>query len=281
MISAENSRQNGQSPAQKLQERLNQPEVADGLNRLLDRIDSVSFAVEAIEGFIARGDTIIESVADTVKDLKKVDSSPLQEFVKQAPSMLQTGTQLANTTKGVNFVELEQSRILERLTDPDNLKQINALLDRLPLIAFMVESLDGFLQRGDIIIENIADMAKDLKQANIDFDLEQLKSLAATLPKLQKAGEQILNSELMGDNVEKVIGAGINMIEAGMLDEEVVKTLGDIGRKGVETYQQVSQNPVPPVGGLWGMMRAARDPDVQKTVSFGVAFAKAFSKHLQ
>ncbi len=38
-----------------LQERLNDPQVAEGLARLLDRVDSVSFAVEAVEGFVARG----------------------------------------------------------------------------------------------------------------------------------------------------------------------------------------------------------------------------------
>lgn len=281
MITSNEPNQNGQSPAEMLQQRLNQPEVAAGLNRLLDHIDSVSFAVEALEGFVARGETIIESVTDTVGDLRKAEPGRFNQLVQQAPELMETGTKLAQSTKGIDFDELERSQIVRRMTEPETLKQLNELIDRLPLIAFLVESLDGFLQRGDTIIENVAALAGDLKRSEVELDLEQIKGLMATLPKLQKAGEQILNSKLMGDNVEKVIQAGVNMIEAGMLDQDVVEALGDVGRKAVDTYHEVNEKPVPPVGGLWGMMRAARDPDVQKTVSFFVAFSKAFAKHLK
>lgn len=47
------------------------------------------------------------------------------------------------------------------------------------------------------------------------------------------------------------------------------------------TYQRVSSQPVAPVVGLFGMMRASKDPDVHKTVGFAFAFAKAFAKHLK
>ena len=38
------------SSAEQLQERLNDPKVVEGLNRLLDQLDIVSFAVESMEG---------------------------------------------------------------------------------------------------------------------------------------------------------------------------------------------------------------------------------------
>lgn len=53
---------NDQLLPEKIQNRLQNLEIADGLTRLLDRIDSIAFAVEAFEGFISRGDTIVESL---------------------------------------------------------------------------------------------------------------------------------------------------------------------------------------------------------------------------
>jgi len=85
----------------------------------------------------------------------------------------------------------------------------------------------------------------------------------------------------MGDGLPKVIDAGVSMVDSGMLDRQVVSTLGDLGKKTVETYNEVSSKPVPPVGGLFATLRATKDPDVQKSVGFFFAFAKAFAKHLK
>ena len=56
--------------ADQLLERLNDPKVAEGLNRLLDQLDIVSFAVESLEGFISRGEIITDSVASGIREMK-------------------------------------------------------------------------------------------------------------------------------------------------------------------------------------------------------------------
>jgi uncharacterized protein YjgD (DUF1641 family) len=71
------------------------------------------------------------------------------------------------------------------------------------------------------------------------------------------------------------------MIESGMVDKEVVAVLGDLGKKSAETYREVSSEAVEPIGGLFATLRATKDPDVQKSVGFFFAFAKAFAKHLK
>ena len=104
--------------------------------------------------------------------------------------------------------------------------------------------------------------------------------LMESLPKLKEAGEKLLESELMGDGLPKVIDAGVSMVDSGMLDKKVVSVLGDLGSKSAETYQEVASQPVEPIGGLFATLRATKDPDVQKSVGFFFAFAKAFAKHL-
>lgn len=58
------------SSAEQLHDRLNNPETASALNRLLDRLDTVAFAVESMEGFISRGEVIADSVASSVGEIK-------------------------------------------------------------------------------------------------------------------------------------------------------------------------------------------------------------------
>jgi len=137
--------------SERLQQRLSDPRLADGLNRLLDRVDSIAFAVEAFEGFVARGDVIAGSLAATVGDLKKVSVGQgekhisVTDLLEQVPEMLDTGKKLASLSKQAHLDELEKSRLIERLTDPKTLEIMNQMLEKLPLMALLVESLDGFL----------------------------------------------------------------------------------------------------------------------------------------
>ncbi len=267
---------------QAIQERLQDPQVVSGISRLLDHMDSINFAVEAFEGFISRGEVIVESVAGTVHDLKAAEAGgAIGSLVEQAPELIETGTRLARASQAINVDELEKSRLLERLTDPATLQTLNQLLDKLPLAAFLLESLDGFLQRGDSIVENVTAIVADLKRGKSDISIDQITTSLQSLPKLKELGDQLLESDLMGDKMNKIINAGVGMVDSGMLDKKVVSTLGDLGKKMVDTFEEVRAGNPQPIGGLWGMLKASRDPDVQKSFGFLVAFAKAFARHLR
>ncbi len=269
------------SAAEQLQNRLNDPKIADGLNRLLDQVDSISFAVELIDGFVRRGDVITESIAETVGELKGIQNEKTEEFLAKAPHRIETGTKLADAADALDVDELAKSNVLERLTDPETLKSVNKLLDGLPLAAFMLESLEGLISRGDTVTENVSDLVKELHLEKILLGSSEFAALLDSLPKIKEAGEKLLDSTLMDEGLPKVIDAGVSMVESGMLDPQLVSTLGDLGKKSVETYLEVASKPVAPIGGLFATLKATKDPDVQKTVGFAFAFAKAFAKHLK
>jgi len=172
-------------------------------------------------------------------------------------------------------------QLQERLNDPQTVEMLDQLLDQLPLITFYLEAFEGFIARGDTIADSLSDAVGELKLGDGKLDVSKLAPLLEALPKMAEAGEKLLDSDLMGEGLPKVIDAGVSMVNSGMLDKQVVGTLGDLGKKAVETYNEVSSKPVPPVGGLFATLRAAKDPEVQKTVGFLFAFAKAFAKHLK
>lgn len=268
------------SAAEQLQQRLNDPKVAEGLNRLLDRLDVLAFSVESLDGMISRGEVIIDSITDTVGDVRKADLGPAKDLLEKTPQMIETGTKLAGVASTVDFDELAKSRVLERISDPDVLASLNQLLDRLPLVAFLLESLEGFIARGETIVENLAGTVAELKLGDHPIDFDSLTSVLEVLPKFREAGEQWIDSGL-ADDLPKIIDAGVGMVDSGMLDQQVVNVLGTLGKQAAHTYVEVTQQPVEPIGGLFATLKATKDPDVQKSMGFFFAFAKAFAKHLK
>jgi hypothetical protein len=59
-----------QSPADELLERLDDPRVAASLTHILDHADMLAMLIVGLDGFIRRGDTIAEAIADGVNDLR-------------------------------------------------------------------------------------------------------------------------------------------------------------------------------------------------------------------
>jgi len=211
------------SPAEQLHERLNDPKVADGLNRLLDRLDIVSFAAESMDGFLSRGEVIADSVASTVGDLKGAGNENAMELIKKAPKMLETGTKLADAAGAMNVDELAKSRVLERLTDPQTLNTLNELLDRLPLAAFMLESLEGFISRGDTIAESLADSVGDLRGLDTE-KTQRLTEVIQTVGRLAKVGLQSLE-EVTAKEIEP-LGGGVMGMMSVTKDKDVQKMIG-------------------------------------------------------
>ena len=269
------------SSSDQLNERLNDPKTVDALNRLLDRLDTVTFAIESLEGFVSRGEVIAESVAASVNDMKERADEKTLEMIQKAPRMLETGARLAAAAEAIHVDELAQSKVLERLTEPQTLATLNQLLDRLPLAAFVLESLEGFINRGETIADNLSDAVGELNLSEAKLDTRQITALLEALPRFKEAGEKLLESNLLGEGLPKVLDAGVSMVDSGMLDQEVVTILGELGKKSSQAYQEAAAKPVEPVGGMWATLRATRDPDVQKSLGFFFAFAKAFAKHLK
>ncbi len=261
-----------------LEKRMSDPAVADALNRLLDRLDSVAFFVESMDGFVRRGETIIDSITSTVDELRQAQTGESQQLFEKAPQWFKTGTQLADAAGAMNVSQLSQSRLLERLTDAGTLDALNRLLDQLPLIAFLTQALKDFLERGETVADNLAGVVQELHLK--EMDPAKVVRLMESLPKLQEAGEKLLNSDLLGDNLHRLMDAGTGVLSSGLLDPKVIAPLAKVTQKAAEALDEASRAEIKPIGGLFAMLRAMKDPDVQKSIGFAVNFAKAFSKKI-
>ena len=56
------------------------------------------------------------------------------------------------------------AQLVERLSEPETVETLNRLLDHLPAFTFMIESLDGFLNRGEVVLDSVAEGVAELRR---------------------------------------------------------------------------------------------------------------------
>lgn len=245
---------------EQLLARLSDPQVVDSLNRLLDRMDLIVFAVEALDGVLRRADTIADNVADSVGDLKTLmQESGSTGVMQKLPQLARAGAQVADITATPAFQRLATSGLLEQLGDQNTIDNLQKLLGKLEMANFALESADGFLRRGDEIAEGIAEGVNDLRKTAPNVDMGQVRRAIEALPTLVEAGNQAVAS--------------------GILDPVVVAQLAEVGHLFASAYNTAKETH-PKQHGTVGLLMKMKDPDINRAFNFALRLAKAFGKNL-
>ncbi|HCT55876.1 MAG TPA: DUF1641 domain-containing protein [Gemmatimonas aurantiaca] len=247
---------------EQLLARLSEEKTIDSLNRLLDRLDLLAFVADALDGFLHRANVVAESVAESVADMKRLagDDTAAGDVISRIPQLARVGVQLADVSATPGFQRLIDSGLVERLGEEKTIEAVKAVLDRLELAAFTLEAIDGLLRRGDTIATALSADLDELKTAS-QPDFAKLKELLAALPTL--------------------VAAGQTLVRSGMLEPQTVEVLGTIGRSAAESYEEArearaAEKPI----GIFGLLRALRDPDVNRAISFALHASKAYGQKL-
>lgn len=133
-----------------------------------------------------------------------------------------------------------------RLEDPRVAAALNELLDRADVIAFLVEGLEGFLRRGEVIADSLADALGDLRGAGASGPI------AAAQPVLRELFPRVAEPETLA------------------VLTRLVTALGDAGRA----------EPAPPAGAR-ALLRGLRDPDTLAGLGFLLRIANALGRGLR
>lgn len=258
------------APRDRLLNRLDDERTVAALERLLDNAELLAFSATALDGFIKRGDQIADNLGQSVAELKQIapDGGDSGAFIAQVPKMARAGAQLAEVAERPAVQRLLNSGLIEKLGDPKTLTAINSLLQHVELLAFLGEAAEGFLQRGDTVIEAVAESVSDLRTVSRGSDL------AKALPTLQKIAKVALEKHTL-EAIVLVADAALPVVESGLLDPELVRSVADAGATLAESYEEARAEKPKPMGPL-ALVGALRDPDVQRTMGFAIAVAKKF-----
>ena len=133
-----------------------------------------------------------------------------------------------------------------RLDDPRTAAALHELLDRAEVLAFLVEGVDGFLRRGEVIADSLASAVGDLRgvQAN--------SALAEAGPALRALLPAVTDPATLTALTRRVAAVGV------------------AGRDGT-----------PPPSGARALLRGLRDPDTLRGLGFLLRFANALGRGLR
>jgi uncharacterized protein YjgD (DUF1641 family) len=82
-------------------EQLGNPSTIESLKLLLSKLDLLAFAAKALDEFLRRGDTIVDSVGESLGDLRKltasVDFDKIRSASEQLPGLLDAGSEIVKS----------------------------------------------------------------------------------------------------------------------------------------------------------------------------------------
>jgi hypothetical protein len=158
--------------------------------------------------------------------------------------------------------------LLARLEEPKVVGALNNLLDHAELLSVLLIGLDGFVSRGDVIADSLADAVGELRGASgvagplASIDVRGLAGSAATLSSSVITGTPAL-STLLSTITDPRTVEGVTQL-AGALAE---------GRTKAEA------EPMAPTG-VFGLLRALKDEDTARGLGFLIQVSKALGRQL-
>lgn len=274
-----------ENASSQLQARLNEPQTAQALNQILDKAELIAFAVNALDGLIQRSDKIASEAARSVADLKNSTPTQLSTLLEHLPQLIDMLPQImAFLPQLMSLVKSPQfQRLLDVLSNPQTLEAIITLMQNMDKIAFSVKAVDGFLQRGDTIIENVGSSMRDASGA---IDISKMSELLKTLPQLAETAPQLVEATtqlvpvLTSEPMQNFINSGSleRLLSSNVLAAQSIEVVGHAGSALVESYDKTQQQPQQV--GIFGLLKAISDPNIQKALGFFVEFGKKFGQEI-
>lgn len=226
-----------------LVDRLNDPQTAESLHRLLDRAESLDQMLQ---------------VADELPNLIAIATDFFDAISRKASEdgidLEQRATQLAT--------------LLIKVTEPANMQAIGRMVARLPKLEEGSAFLDELPNLLATAVDVFDEWAGNLKSEGIDLELSIRQGLHAVL---------YLGGQIQKDELDRV---GF-LLKSDMLNEHTVQTVG-MAASALTGCRSGDREPASPQRvGLFGLLSAIRDPNIQRALSFGLQFAKRFGGELE
>lgn len=152
--------------AAALRSRLDDPAVAEALNTLLDHADLLAVMVTGLDGILSRGDTITDSLADGITELRTAGSVDSSQLVDTARRLSALAPALRE-----RLPLLEALLTSDALADPQLVDLLGAASK-----AFVRGTQDA--KRSDASVKGVVALVKALKDDDVGRTLGFLFSVA-------------------------------------------------------------------------------------------------------
>lgn len=148
-----------------------------------------------------------------------------------------------------------QAALAQRLNDPAVSAALVSLLDHADLLAVLVQGLDGFVARSEVIGDSLISSFGDLRSV--------------------VAG----NEALAAVDVGQLVGAASKLASSELLSPEALDQVSVLARGLAKAGDRYATQPVE-IGGLLSLGRLLKDPDIKRAISYFATVAKAVGQEL-
>jgi hypothetical protein len=181
------------------------------------------------------------------------------------------------TANGQALKPSPAEQVRAKLDDPRVAESLDILLEHADLLAVLVAGLDGLVRRSETVGDNLTSAIGEFKGlgGGSGQSIPGLDSLRS----VDLAGLAASFATLS----DKVVGAtpALNsLLESRLTDPQAVAVLAQLGEALVEAKTATARQPNGPKG-LFGILKATKDPDVARGVGFLLQVAKAFGRQLR
>ena len=152
--------------------------------------------------------------------------------------------------------------VIERLDDPAVAAALVTLLDNAELLSSIVLAISGVLERGDTIIESVAEGVQELKDAEFGIGVTRVSNVIEVATALEADLPSIL--------------AVLRSPIADPRTVEVVSMLAVATTEGVARARMGDTR----VAGAFGALRALKDPDVSRGLGVLLEIAKSLGQRI-
>jgi hypothetical protein len=154
--------------------------------------------------------------------------------------------------------------VAERLNDPAVAASLVTLLDNAELLSTLVIGLSGFIERGDVIMDAVAEGVNDLKAAGVERP--------EGAPSLAELGQVLVQLGAVAPVLARVN-------ESAMVEPETIELLGMLSEAATEGAANARSHPTE-VSGVFSAVKTLKDPEVQKGLGFVIEIARSLGRRM-
>lgn len=156
------------------------------------------------------------------------------------------------------------------LKDPEVRASLAVILANAPTLAALSSMSTALLQRGPEIADNINTAIRHVRE-NVDEDTTEGGRKIGTA--IGSLADLAPIAPALAARTDVITG----FLDSPILQPEIVEIIGHLGEAAVEADKK-TRGRAETVGGVFALMRELKDPQVQETLAFLFAFARAFGE---
>lgn len=202
-------------------------------------------------------EVLIERMGVSVEDAVAAGMDTIDDHVSRA---VDSGVDVSGRLKDL-------AGLLEQLTEPSTLAALQLLLAKLPQLAQLAAVAEQIPNALASLGDVIDDQQQRLSSQGIDFEKSLTNGLHAMLYLGSKIDREHLNR--IGD-----------LLDSDVLNPHAVHVVDNAAKSLTTAQENLSQASDDRIG-LFGLLGAIRDPQIQRSLAFAIQFGKCFGQNIE